>query len=441
MIVLYRLLFLPIFILLLPYYLKRSWKRGKLAAGWRQRLGFMGPVPPKKAGVKRIWIQAVSVGELNAISPIIESLLGLSSVDLVLSTTTLTAYKLLKERFSSKVSKICLFSLDFWFFRVRSWAAIHPDLMLLTEGDLWPEHLHQAKLRKVPVLLLNARLSDRSFRRYKAFRWLAKPLFSKLSWVCTASEEDFQRFLQLGCPKEKLKLCGNLKIGVRPKTLLSSEERQALKASLGLSRSSLNPSVEPLVLVGCSTWPGEEALLLEALKEAHTRKIPACLLLFPRHPERRQALFRWIKGQNKTWHFRSSSLAPPPCVDVYIADSIGELPLLAQVGDLAFIGKSLPPHKGGQNPLEAASLGLPLVYGRNMSNFRSLCQSLEAAKAAIAVEQSTQLVSTLIALLENEVQRKALSQALSQWYQSQKGVIEAYMETLLPFITSNSPAL
>ncbi len=434
MIALYRLLFLPIFILLLPYYLRRYWKRGKLTGGWRQRLGFLGPIPKKVKGSKRVWIQAVSVGELNAISPLIESLLDIPSVDLILSTTTLTAYKLLQERFGPRVSKTILFSLDFWPFRARAWSAIKPDLMLLTEGDLWPEHLHQAKLRQVPAVLLNARLSDRSFRRYKTFRWLAKPLLSQLALVCAASQQDYERFIQLGCPKDRISLCGNLKIGVKPTPLLSLAEKKTLKASLGLAQSSLDPTLEPLVILGCSTWPGEETLLLEALKEAHKRKIPAALLLLPRHPERRHDLLRLLQKQSQTWHFRSSALPPPPAVDVYIADSIGELSLLAQVGDLAFIGKSIPPHKGGQSPLEAAALGLPMICGPNMSNFRGICKSLEAAQAVISINKPTDLVPALLELLEDKHQREALSQSLVLWYKHQEGVLEAYLSAILPFL-------
>lgn len=434
MIVLYRLLFLPFFLLLLPYYLKRHWKRGKCTGGWKQRLGFLGPIPKKVKGSKRVWIQAVSVGELNAISPLIESLLGIPSVELILSTTTLTAYKLLQERFGPRVSKTILFPLDFWPFRARAWAAIQPDLILLTEGDLWPEHLYQAQLRQVPVLLLNARLSDRSFKRYQALRWLAKPFLDQLSLVCAASQQDYERFLQLGCPKDKLALCGNLKIGSKPQKLLSLAEKKTLKASLGLAQSSLDSTLEPLILLGCSIWPGEEILLLEALKEAHKRKIPAALLLIPRHPDNRKNIIKILKKQSKTWYFRSSPRSPPPCVDVYVADSIGELPLLAQLGDIAFIGKSTPPYKGGQSPLEAAALGLPIVYGPNMSNFRGLCQSLEAAKAAIRVDKAEAWGPTLLGLLQSASHRQALSQSLQLWFQSHENVLETYLSQILPFI-------
>ncbi len=436
MIIFYRLLFLPVFILLLPYYIRRNWKRGGFGTGLRQRLGFFEALPKKTKGSTRVWIQAVSVGELNAISPLIERLIQDPSTELILSATTLTAYQLLQERFGSKVTKVCLFPLDFWPSRARAWSTLQPDLMLLTEGDLWPEHLYQAKRRQVPVVLLNARLSDRSFRRYKALRWLAKPLWSQLSLVCASSQQDFERFSALGCPKETLRLCGNLKIGVKPKKVLSGAEKHALKASLGLAQSSLEPTREPLVLVGCSTWRGEEALLLEVLNEAHKRKIPASLLLIPRHPERRQELIHLLKNQSKTWHLRSSTLAPPSCVDVYVADSIGELPLLVQVGDLAFIGKSMPPHKGGQSPLEAAALGLPIVYGPNMSNFRGLCRSLETAKAVMPISKPTDLLPTLLQLLQDPHQRKELSQALSLWYKNQEGVLEGYLKTLSLFLMS-----
>ena len=158
MIWIYRVLFLPLLLVTLPYYLRRMLKRGGYARDFHHRLGFLDRVPAKTAGVKRIWIQAVSVGELLAAAPLLESLQGDAGIEVVLTTTTSTGYTLARERYNDLAAALGVFPLDFWPCSSLAWRRVDPDLVILLEGELWPEHLHQARVRDVPVLLVNARL-------------------------------------------------------------------------------------------------------------------------------------------------------------------------------------------------------------------------------------------------------------------------------------------
>src|SRR5688572_11059463 len=166
---LYRLIFLPALIVLAPYYLWRMRRRGGYGAKFSQRFGSHHRLPPKMPGVRRIWLQAVSVGEVLAIDPVIQKLTAESNAEVYLTTTTSTGFQLARERFGQRVVGLGYFPIDWWLFSRRAWTSILPDLVILTEGERWPEHIHQANRRGVPVIGMNARLSDRSYQRMRRF--------------------------------------------------------------------------------------------------------------------------------------------------------------------------------------------------------------------------------------------------------------------------------
>jgi 3-deoxy-D-manno-octulosonic-acid transferase len=163
MIWVYRILFLPALICSLPYHLWRMWRRGGYRHDFHHRFGLVDRPPPKAPGVKRIWIQAVSVGEAQALGPLLARLREQPNLEIILTTTTSTAYQIIREKYARDVQKVGVFPLDFWPFSRSAWRRLEPDLAVLMEGELWPEHLHQAHARKVPVALINARMSNRSY--------------------------------------------------------------------------------------------------------------------------------------------------------------------------------------------------------------------------------------------------------------------------------------
>jgi 3-deoxy-D-manno-octulosonic-acid transferase len=429
MIWLYRILFLPALVILLPYYAWRMWRRGGYRHDFHHRFGLMDRPPPKRPGVKRIWIQAVSVGEAQALGPLLAQWRARPDIEIVLTTTTSTAYKILREKFAADVLRVGIFPLDFWPFSRNAWRRLEPDLAVLMEAELWPEHLHQARLRGVPVALINGRMSNRSFARYQNMRGLARALLGQLRLILCATATDQQRFLALGADPARTRLTGSLKFDAAAKVQkLGDGERAALLAELGFSAATQFET--PLILLGSSTWPGEEAMLLAAQQAALAAGLDVRLLLVPRHAERRGEIIALLEKQPLPWHARSAAQCAPQPVKIYLGDTTGELARLTQAADVAFIGKSLPPHDGGQTPIEAAALGLPLVYGPRMSNFRDVCRSLEDAGAAIRVTDEAAARSTLLALLQDPPRRAKMGAASRAWHTANQGATQRTVAAL-----------
>ncbi|HCR37383.1 MAG TPA: 3-deoxy-D-manno-octulosonic acid transferase, partial [Opitutae bacterium] len=264
MIVGYRILFIPILLLAAPFYLKRMLRRGGYAKDFQHRFGLVPTLPPKRPGIQRIWVQAVSVGEVQAIRPMVDRFAQDDKVELVITCTTSTAYKIARDQYGSQALHIGVFPLDFCLFSARAWKRFQPDMALLMETELWPEHINQANRRKVPVVVVNGRLSNRSFKRYLKIKAIAGRLLQKLDVLLAATEQDYERFLALGAHRETTFQTGNLKFDVEVKPLLSASEKNALLGELGFLRDR----EAPIVLLGSSTWPGEEAFLLDTFEQA-----------------------------------------------------------------------------------------------------------------------------------------------------------------------------
>ncbi len=408
----YRLLFLPVLLFLAPAYLLRMRRRGGYRGGFSQRFGGHPPLPAKHTGVRRVWLQAVSVGEMLAIAPILEAL-HRDGTEVYLTTTTSTGFRIANDRYLGLTLGIGYFPIDWWWFSARTWRAVAPDLVVLTEGERWPEHIWQAARRGVPVISINARISDRSFRRMKWFAPAARLMLDRVTRMLPCSAPDEARFRELGVAPAKIFTTGNIKLDVTiPR--LAADEVGKLRRDLGLPPG--------LVLLGSSTWPAETEPLIAALRMTRERGVRCALMIVPRHAERRVEIERALKKAGLNYHLRSRGPAPGE-VDVLVGDTTGELRKLTQLADLVFVGKSLPPYTEGQTPVEAAALEKPIVFGAGMGNFRIIASDLVMRGAARQVLDDGALAREVQDLLRDGTRREALATAAAQWHRDNAGAV------------------
>ncbi|NDV61868.1 3-deoxy-D-manno-octulosonic acid transferase [Puniceicoccales bacterium CK1056] len=431
---LYRILYIPALVLALPYFAYRMWRRGGYRKGFANRFGILEGVPPRKPGIRRIWIQAVSVGELMAIGPLLRNLLAEKDTEIVLTTTTSTGYRLLNDKYSEETVWRGTFPLDFWACSRKAWKLLQPDMAVLMEGELWPEHIHQAYLRKVPVVMINARLSDRSFRRHYKVRSFMRSYLCKLSAILAGSTTDLKRIRKLGwLPEERILRSGNLKLDLDQEPDFPTEERKRLLSELGFANLS-DESTDIQVLLGSSTWPGEEAALVQSYIDLRKRFPNLRLLIVPRHAERRKELEADLKALPVQTHYRTDRKQAPPGTEVYVADTTGELKSLTRVADLVFIGKSLPPNSGGQTPIEAASMGKAIICGPQMNNFRDVTRSLLRENAIVRLQSVEELTAQVARFLENPDERLAMGQRAGAFIDVSRGAADFTAATLLELL-------
>ncbi|OHE74447.1 MAG: hypothetical protein A2Y14_03945 [Verrucomicrobia bacterium GWF2_51_19] len=414
----YRILFLPLFLLVLPYYTYRMLKRGGYGRHFSHRFGLFPKIPKHK---KRIWIQAVSVGEVRALQPLIEELQAQNNFEIFLTTTTSTGLQTAEKLFANKIAFIGVFPLNFWLFSALAWRRIQPTFAFLTESELWPEHLQQACRHKVPLFLLNGRMSEKSFRRYQQIPTICRWLFAKITHILASSDESRQHFIQLGCPAEKIVTVGNLKLDLSPSIPPDSAMIAAQKRALGFPENAT-------ILFGASTWPSEETMLANVLKNTRLYSPNTYLILLPRHPERRNDISNVLKQTHFSFSFRTDNPSQPN--DIYVADTIGEMHKLLPLADIVYVGKSMAPNKGGQSPVDAALFGKPILYGPYMDNFKPLCKMLEEQGAAFRCNNEEALEHFIKHLLEDTAVRTSMGHKAALWQQSNQGATAKTLEAL-----------
>jgi len=405
---LYRIIFWPLFLLLLPHYLLKQYKRtGSINIG--HRFGSINP-PPKDPQKRRVWVQAVSVGELNAIGPMLEKLLADPKLEICLSVTSSTGYDLAQKRYAQRAHFIFSFPIDLFCGKV--FKRLNPDYGILTEGDLWPEYLFTAKRLNIPVYLINARISDRSYRRFEKIRGFFAKLVSKIHLILAATKQDADRFINLGANPEFVTITGSLKFDTTLVTPLEQEQRQQLLESLGWDS-------QKKIILGSSTWEGEEKALIEAFEKIDNPQWR--LLIVPRHAERGDQIEAQIK--NKSYHRRSKG---PSCEDkkIVLADTTGELSKLVQLAQIVFIGKSLPPHTTGQTPIEAAAAGKAILMGPGMSNFALISASLVHNAGALWVKDPDELTSKIKDLIDHPQKQEQIAKAANKWFKDNQGATQ-----------------
>ena len=289
-------------------------------------------LPPSK---NRMWIRAISIGEVQAISPLIKTINSKNFIEIVLTITIPKIYKIFIEKHSNQTQAIGLFHLDFLHFFQNTWNRIQPDLALLVKSELWPEHLlHQTKALHTPFALINSRISNKSYNRYLKIKSIPKDLLKCFSLILASTPQDHQHYINPDAYPESTRLIDNLKFNLTKKKIRSLPEKQTLRQSLSFDSQ--------IIILGSSTWSGKGKLLLETLKKNLKLHINCQLFIIPRHIERRHEIISLLQNYCFTCHLRSSNKPAPNDYIVSIADTTGELTILSQITDLAaFIGKAL----------------------------------------------------------------------------------------------------
>lgn len=406
----------------LPFYFIRARRQGrKLHLPERAGFGPSGRLvreagPPERP---RIWIHAVSVGEVNLIRPLVEALRP--DFELWISTTTETGQDLARKLYPR--DPVFYFPLDWGWLCRRYLREIRPQMVLVAETEIWPNLLFQAHRDQTPVVLINGRISDRSLARYRRARRLLAPVLGLIDQFCMQSKGDKQRIVDLGAPPDRVRTVGNLKYDyeLRP----DPEKSQAVERLAAI----LKPDERSLLWICGSTREQEEEQLAEVFS-ALKRDFPSLRwLVAPRHTHRAEAITEVLASRG--WRpVRRSQLNSSNCApEIMVLDTIGELAYLYQLADLVFIGGSLVPW-GGHNIIEAANFGKPITFGPYMQNFKEIADTFVQAYAAIQVSSQDELLDRSRDLLQDAAARKWLGNNARRVVRENQGALKRTLEVV-----------
>jgi len=372
-------------------------------------------------------MHAVSVGEVNLCTQLIRALEPrMPNLKIVVSTTTTTGMGELKKKLPSHVGRI-YYPLDLRKYVSRALSALYPEAIILVEAEIWPNFIWRAADMGIPIFLVNARLSDRSYRGYKRFGFLFRPLFASFAGVGAQNEADAKRLVELGCRPEVVRVVGSLKFDAAQ---LDTQVRLNVSNML---RQIGAPKDAP-ILLGASTHDGEEAILGEIFLRLRKQFPNLFLVLVPRHFERSRDAARDLKDRGVKFIYRSeigsSTQLKPGEVDCLLVNSTGELKFFYEYATVVFVGKSLTA-QGGQNPIEPAAAGKPVVFGPNMQNFADVVREFLAKDGAVEVQNAAELEKQLAELLANEQRRAELSRHGMKVVREKLGAVDRTVDMIV----------
>ena len=405
----YNLLFPVAFACLLPHFVLRMLRRGGYGRHFSQRLGRYGPEEKARLAApgRPIWIQAVSVGELAVAFSFMDELRRRDrSVRFVLTTNTSTGHALALKKVQAPDATL-YFPMDVPWVIPRVLRRIRPAAVVLVENEMWPNLIRYARKQGVPTVMINGRISEHSFRGYRKIRFITRRLLPQIHWFCVQSAEDRDRLLALGAPADRMEIVGSAKYDIGSTAPTAEARARAVLAKIGVKPG------QP-VLVGGSTWDGEEAALLDIYREAKKAHPGLILVLVPRHAERREEVREAIRRRGlsaiQRSQFPDNAAAPDRRPDVLLVDTTGELRGFYAAADVVFVGKSLT-QTGGQNPIEPAKDGKSVVVGPHTENFAAIAQDFHDARAWAQAQDAGELKAIVLRLLGDPAERARLGRA------------------------------
>jgi 3-deoxy-D-manno-octulosonic-acid transferase len=407
-------------LLSLPYWLWQMALYSKYRDGLRQKLGHV-PSHLTRDSKPAIWIHAVSVGEVLAVSRLAKELQSeFPEYRVVISTTTPTGQKLARQHFGN--DNVFYFPLDLGF-AIRPYIeALHLRLIVIAETEFWPNFLHLAKASGANIAVVNARISDRSFPGYRRWRRLFSVILRPVDIFLAQTGEDANRLALIGAPKDRIQVSGNLKYDIEIHHP-ANESNIVTRLRTSLQAGNAGPTI-----VCGSTVEDEERLLLSAFQNVAATHPNAVMILAPRHPERFNQVANLLDELKISFVRRSLWDGEPICPGVFLLDGIGELAAIYALADIAFVGGSLVP-RGGHNIIEPAQHGIAIVVGHHTENFRDILSFFQQ-RNAVRVVVPAELPLAWLELLANPDERAAMGQRALEAMQLQKGATERTLQAL-----------
>lgn len=408
-----RLVYTVLLYLLIPFILLRLYWKGRRMPSYRKRLSERFSLGKIVSSEVDIWLHAVSLGEVVAATPLIDALLA-ADYTLLVTTMTPTGSQQVLKRFGNHVSHQYI-PYDFpWALR-RFFKKINARVGIIMETELWPNLIYQASTSNVPLLLVNARISDKAFEQYKKAKFFFKPILTKFCAVLTQSEQDAMRFLAIGAPR--VRTLGNMKFDLQI-NIPNREHVTQLKIGWGETRP---------VFIAASTHDDEEHQILSGLNRLKKIIPDIVLLIAPRHPERFKTVYELSKEQGFNTGLRSQFTSIDNHTDVVVLDSLGELLGFYEISDYAFVGGSLIPI-GGHNVLEPIAVQVPTFCGPYMQNSKAICADLCAAGALQMVNDVECLFTAIIAMHQKPKQRTEQIMRATVVLEANRGAVKRYFD-------------
>jgi 3-deoxy-D-manno-octulosonic-acid transferase len=423
--ILYNLLFPVVFLFMLPKFLSRMIRRGGYWQHFEQRIGHFGT--QTKAQIRehpRVWVHAVSVGEIYVALKFIKAYRKKHpDAYFALSTTTSTAHAIGRKEIDPR-DVLFYFPVDLPVVIRKVLRIIDPVRIVLMEGEFWPNLIRLADKAGVPISLVNGRMSDSSYKGYRKLKSLTADVLRRINPICVQGAVDEGRMIGIGAPPVQVHRMGTVKFDVAERDPAGEAIARSVMETIGV------PS-DAVVLLGGSTWPGEEEILCGLYKKLRAEFKKLFLVLVPRHVERRDEVMAALEAEGLSYVRRSETDAAEARErpDVLFVDTTGELRNFYSVADIIFVGKSLTQH-GGQNPIEPALYGKAVVVGPNMENFPAVMPEFLEHDAVCQVGDAAALEQQIERLLHDKAAREALGQRAAQVVEKNQGVIDRTVDLI-----------
>ncbi|MDP6524945.1 MAG: glycosyltransferase N-terminal domain-containing protein [Kiritimatiellia bacterium] len=427
----YNIIFTLGYLLLLPRFLFRMCRRGGYMKDFMQRFGmYREEVRSRILEKPRIWVHAVSVGEIYvAASFIKECRLQRPESAFILSTTTSTGHAIAGGLIADD-DVLIYFPVDFPPIVRRVLDLLRPKALVLTESEMWPNLIRISHSRNIPVVMMNGRISDHSYRGYQVVRGLFSRVAGMMNALYVQGRADREKLVSLGASEDRVHVMGSAKYDMTGSATGDRSYVRDLLLAAGLKDSDL-------ILLGGSTWHGEEAALLGCFRRLKEEYGNVFLVLVPRHVERTRQVVSELKRSGLRWVLRSTLSAgqapPDSAYEVLLVDTTGELKDFYEQASVVFVGKSLTQH-GGQNIIEPAALSKPIVVGPNMENFEAVMSDFLENNAVVQVADARGLCDALAGLFQNDQERDELGRRAQELSESRRGAISATVSSFLSMI-------